>query len=546
MTKQRNWSRSVCNLLSRRDMIRAGALLIPATALVPTLFTRVSRAASSSTFAFYISTSGSDSNSGTLASPWAITAINTKQSVYAGARVGILPGTYDVSGLMGTFHSPALMINGGPNASTPTYIGTSSATGQYQVGTATLDAKGASGIYGGGTSNYCTVIGSAQGQSGGPGTPTNWGNWILDGLTVVGFSAWALQVGSYDGAGGQMPNTTIQNCTFANSNTAGTNVTGDHSGPFELYSYTNCTISNCMFSNNTNASSTDNSHFAGITCWGGVGTGASSGLTIQYCTFLNTCGIYGIYDVGVISGTTINNCYFDMSTTGGPGLSNIVAIQGFGNTGAGGLAASSFHHNICKGGWFMDGTSDNDAQDAWATAASYYNNTYDLAGGAAAAGTGFRFAEASGHSGIFTCYNNLCYDNGMTGSLEWGYNASNTDGFALCDYNIYGSKSFTTYGANGGQGTTQGLSLSTWKTAIGNREVHSSANSTNPFTNNGAYALAYQVQAGSPAYQAGRVGGVASGAVCNAGAWDGTVTQIGANLAAGLAVPKAPSLNTVS
>jgi hypothetical protein len=546
MTKQRNWSSRGCDSLSRRDMIRAGALLLPAAALVPTLFTRVSRAASSATFNYYISTSGNDSNPGTLASPWAITAINTKQNVYAGARVGILPGTYDVSGLMGRFHCPALMINGGPNASTPTYIGTSNSSGQYQIGTATLDAKGSSGIYGGGTSNYSTVIGSAAGQSGGPGTPAKWGNWTLDGIIVVGFSVWAAQVGSFDGAGGQMPNTSFLNCTFANGNATATNSSGIHSGPMELYSYTNCVVSNCMFSNNTNSGNTDSSHFAGITAWGGIGTGASSGLTIEYCTMLNTCGIYGIYDTGVISGTTINNCYFDMSTTGGTGLPNIIAIQGFGNTGAGGLAASSFHHNICKGGWFMDGTADNDSQDAWATAASYYNNTYDLAGGAASAGTGFRFVAASGHTGNFTCYNNLCYDNGMTGGAEWGYNASNTNGFALCDYNIYGSKAFTTYGANGSQSTTQGLSFSTWKAAIGNREAHSSTNSTNPFTKNGSYALGYKVQAGSPAYQAGRVGGVASGAVCNVGAWDGTVAQIGCNLAGGLVVPNAPTNLNVS
>ena len=57
---------------------------------------------SGTTFDYYVSTTGSDSNAGTLASPWAITAINTKQATYAGKRVGLLPGTYDVSGLMGT------------------------------------------------------------------------------------------------------------------------------------------------------------------------------------------------------------------------------------------------------------------------------------------------------------------------------------------------------------------------------------------------------------------------------------------------------------
>src|SRR5262249_29274500 len=47
-------------------------------------------------FDFYIDPSGSDLNDGSLAHPWAITALNTKQSTYAGLRVGLLNGTYDV------------------------------------------------------------------------------------------------------------------------------------------------------------------------------------------------------------------------------------------------------------------------------------------------------------------------------------------------------------------------------------------------------------------------------------------------------------------
>src|SRR5882724_10552131 len=70
---------------------------------------------SGATFDFYISPTGVNTNVGSLASPWAITAINTKQSAYAGKRLGILPGTYDVSGLMyfgsASGHSTALMIN---------------------------------------------------------------------------------------------------------------------------------------------------------------------------------------------------------------------------------------------------------------------------------------------------------------------------------------------------------------------------------------------------------------------------------------------------
>ena len=44
-------------------------------------------------FDYYIATTGSDTNPGTLASPWAITGINSKQATYAGKRLGIVAGT---------------------------------------------------------------------------------------------------------------------------------------------------------------------------------------------------------------------------------------------------------------------------------------------------------------------------------------------------------------------------------------------------------------------------------------------------------------------
>jgi hypothetical protein len=500
----------------------------------------LSQAGGGAMFDRYISTTGSDSNTGTLASPWAITAINTKQSAYAGLRLGILPGIYDVSGLMGTFHSPALMINGGPNSSALTYIGTSDSSGNYSPRTATLDAKGASGVFGGGNSNICTIIGSAAHDTTGPATPANWGNWTLDGLVIVGGSNWMVQVGSYDSTGGAQPNVVIKNCEIANSNSTNSPFAGTHYGPMELYQYTSCLISNCWFHDNVNNSSSPNNnatHFESITVWGGVsgGTSRSEGLTIELCTFgPNTPGVYGIYDTGIISGTTIRQCYFDMSSASnagtGVGVVNCTAILGFGQTSSDN--PSSIHNNIIRGGTAVDAFASS-TQDQWASAVACYNNTWDLADGAGAVPSppmGFRFYEASGHSGVFTNYNNLCYDNGFAGSMSYGYQASNVDGFALCDYNIYGTRNqFATAAANGGNSPTS-QTFTSWKTAIGGLETHSTTNATNPFTNVGIYALQYTTPSG-PAFQAGRVGGLSGGATVNVGAWDGIVTQIGCNFA---------------
>jgi hypothetical protein len=487
------------------------------------------------TFNYYISTTGSDSNAGTLASPWAITAINTKQSTYAGKRLGIIAGNYDISALMFSppsngNHGTVLNINGG-TAGSPTYIGSCATNGVYAQGVATIDAKGSSGFYGGNNANTSTMMGNSifyTGQKGGGPTPANWGNYTVDGLQFTGFSLWAFQVGSYDGSGGQTPNTAIQNCTFHDSNGVNAPWSGTHSGVIETYSYTTCLISNCWIYNCVN-SGPDNAHFASITSWGGIGTGSSTGLTIQLCTIVNTAGVYGIYDTGTISGTVIKQCYFDFSTYTGP---NPVAITGYGNTAAGGLAGSSFHNNIFRGGEAMDGIAEGPGQDQWATTAAYYNNTWDLDGGAAfpsGGGVGYRFLEASGHTAVFSSYNNLFYDRGST-KIGYGYQINNVDGFAVCDYNIYGGlNTFSTYAANAGSGpTTQ--TFAGWKTATG-KDANSTTNTTNPFTVNGTYALQYTVVTGSPAYQTGKVGGLSTGAAVNVGAWDGIVTQIGCNFA---------------
>ena len=523
----------------------ANELWVPAWARNPRGQVLPGGAAPGGPFDFYISPTGSNANTGTsIGSPWAITAINAKQSTYAGKRLGILPGTYDVSGLMGSFHSPALMINGGLTALAPTYIGTANSSGLYAQGTATLDAKGASGFFGGSNTTISTVMGQAQGQSGGPGTPANWGNWTVDGLIFIGFSAWAFQVGSYDGGGGQVPNTAIQNCTFANGN-GGNNVSvinnGLHSGPLELYQYNNCLVSNCWFhDNSTAAGAVDFQHFSAITVWGGItpGVSTSTGLTLQFNTIVNSGCIYGIPDTGVIGGTTLTGNYID-STNAASGTANpcTVALLGFANSAAAskGLAGSIFSNNIFRGGVPFDSFA-SEPGSSWSTTCKYFNNTWDLAGGAgfpSAGGiVGHRFFEPSGVSAVLSFYNNLMYDNGYAGTLSpYGYVVGNVDEFAVSDYNIWGTRNhWTTFSAGStSAGQTTRSTLATWGSAIGG-ETHSSTNATNPFTNVGIYAGQYTTPSG-PAFGTGRIGGVSGGAACNVGAWDGTIIKIGCSFA---------------
>lgn len=97
-------------------------------------------------FDFYISPTGSDTNLGTLASPWALTALNTKWSTYGGKKVGIIAGTYDLLTLAGgsyntgsnDYELAAFEIQGGTSGS-PTYIASCDANGNYSPRSAILD-----------------------------------------------------------------------------------------------------------------------------------------------------------------------------------------------------------------------------------------------------------------------------------------------------------------------------------------------------------------------------------------------------------------------
>ena len=474
-----------------------------------------------STFDFYISTSGSDSNPGTLASPWAITAINTKQSTYAGKRVGIIAGTYDVSSLMNsTFHTPVLNINGGPNSSTKTYIGSSDTNGFYKVRAATIDAKGSSGFYGGGNANISSIIGQGHETNLGP----NWGNWIIDGLKLTGFSLWAAHIGNYDGVGGAVPNAVIQNCEFTGgSGQNSTAASGVNLAPIVVYTSDNCTVTNNYLHDNFGW--TDNSHFSAMYIWG-LGAGHGVGLSVTYNTLVNTGNIHSKEATQLNS--TIAYNYIDMTSktpSGGPSQ-NSTGIFGFnadGNTGT----LTVIHHNIVLSYGNYISTENDTGQNGWYTPCRVYNNTFVDVGTNTSGAGGFTAYEMSAGLVPMSFYNNLYWDAGFAIG-GYGYAIAPTDEFSVLDYNIYGTGDKFNTVAAGGQNSTGATqrTFAAWKTSTGG-DAHSSTNSTNPFTNNGARALQYQISSGSPAYQTGHVGGTSGGALVNVGAWDGIVTQIG-------------------
>jgi hypothetical protein len=472
--------------------------------------------AQSVSFDYYIGPKGSDSNPGTLASPWSITAINSKQSIYAGKRVGMLDGYYNIASMMTTNRDvPALMINGGSAISSTVIAAVNARAVQ-------IDAYG-NGNYGGGTGNAaCAMIGTKS-------TVSNPNGYItIDGILFTGGCYLGIEMGNYSFTGPTLYGIVIQNCEFTNfNNTAQT--TGGNTAQICLNVCSGALLNNNYHHNNVGYTVNSGDHFSALYQW------HSSGTVIQYCTLIASGNLHG--KEGGNQGTTIRYCYID--TTNLSSGQNVAPIQGFdGATTAGLTQTSYFHHNILLA---LNGGMDLKAElgnGGWTTPLVVYNNTFISTAGF---GGGITFYEQLAGSRLLTFYNNLYYENGHAPS-SYGYVNSNSDAFALADYNIYGGHaqwSTAQVGAHDSTGTTYETSLSSWQGATG-VDAHSSS-AVVVFTSQGTMALQYKITSGI-ALLAGRVGGTSSGTPCNVGAWDGTSNIIG-YAGSPLVTPKQPVLS---
>jgi len=497
--------------------------MIPAGILLPAWLTANAQTASN-TFDYYVSTTGSDSNPGTLASPWAITSLSlyshTANNVAnckltGGKRVGIIAGTYDVSALMPTNDSSAgaLQLIGG-TSSASTYWASCDASGNYSPLAATLDAKGASGFYGGhngGPGNEAPVI-SHVGIY--PSTYAL-GYAIIDGIILTGFSYKGIRVGGLSSSDGPQITgpVTIQNCEF----TGGGHNPGDGLDNAAAVWMDGISgtwlVTNCLFYNNAPWSAGNANHLNAIV------VGYCQGGTIQYNTVINAGSIYGkSFGSGTTGtgdeGTILQNNYVDASmySSGSYGLEDFTGYPAPGLT-----QTAIFRNNIVLSTFnALSGySSTSNWPHGFTTPVQAYNNTFVISGGTA-------IQIGMSNSSAVTIYNNICTGSGTDVQLSGGT-------VAILDYNL-ASQSVSGGGSNDITGTP---------TFVGGTP-------TLP-------AQAYQLATGSAGKGAGRVGGTASGAAIDMGAWGGTdvntgqpISQIGCNLSAGAptptAVPNAPIL----
>lgn len=546
--------------ISRRELLRVGGLAVPASLLLPAWLTANAQSASAS-FDFYVSPSGSDSNPGTVGSPWAITSLMNRSvngnnlanfAKTTGKRIGFLPGTYNVSSQMQhDSHTGAIQINGG-TSSNPTYYGSSDSNGNYSLGTATISALTGGGLPGGGLSypDNGPILGHSD------GTPNATGNITIDGLKFTGYSYKAVRIGGQSSGDG--PTVTgsvlIKNCEFYGQfqqpgatmdNFASIWLDGfsPGAGPFS--------VTNNYFHNNAETGMpTGGEHLGAIFCFG------CASVSITYNTVIGGGSFWGKDKAN--QGNTIAYNYIDNSV-----FTNGTNVYGFNDwTGAyGGTSGltltSNFHHNIIITGGFGAGCRGAAVNENWETPVNIYNNTIVLVGGENGPYPAVWCAAQSTASRSIKIYNNI-----ITGAADgsgYGHVTTSPRGLAVCDYNGIPSNMSWRLVSDGATASNTVASYSSASEfasgvaasgGISGCESHSVVNSTPGFIGSGTLAQKYQLQSGSPFKGAGSTTGTPSGTACDIGAWANGTTQVGCNFSSppassGNPTPMAPVL-TVS
>lgn len=443
------------------------------------------------TFDYYISPTGSDANAGTLASPWAITSLqdtNSHNSTMAGKRIGLLPGTYDIHTLASGSHPadytyPVLDIPSG-SAGTPTYVGSSDASGYYSPRTATIYNVG------GQTTN------ASLGQN-----TTRTGNFTLDGivLNVTGLNCSGIAAnygGSVTNGPGTVAGITIKNCEVygLNGTTSGNNYA-------------------CITLQNADAPLITGNKLHDMTGWDPVHIHgylefACTNSVITYNTIYNAPGGTDMKS-GCAGQTIAYNYFYNLSNCAVRGLDG---AQGNPNSPSTGYTV---HHNVMDN-VFRIGVGD--LNSSRYQNISVYNNTlYDPS---VSGISGLNLVMAGGATCQF--YNNILYTPNATSGWSGGAWGPNSGGAALWDYNCYFASSYTNFWSL--YGGTVYSSLASWQGASGTPDTHS-------FTSNPSFVSAittgagvnqFKLAGGSPCAGTGQAG-------ATMGAWDGSVSQIGAN-----------------
>jgi hypothetical protein len=504
----KNRSKTGANSWSRRDVLSRGAGALCVLAL-PEFVTRKAFGQSTTTFDYYISPTGSDSNPGTQASPWAITSLqdtNSNNARMAGKKVGMIAGTYACSSMQSgstpnDYQHPVLNLPQGTSGAPTTLQSVSG------PGTVILDNSSSS------TAN--PLIGQ---------NPNLAGYWTLDGLTIKGNNSGAqafLVAGRYNtysytnSSAAAAFGVTVQNCEIYNLNITGP--VGSNFGGMIMQGTNGAVIANNYIHNVYKPSDPTHCH-----CYEEYGC---LGSQIHYNTFANSSG--GMDLKAGVSGADVAYNYFYNCTGSSGVVGAICGADGAEGNPNGPGTANVAHHNVFDscGAIHTCDVNNISSQNLY-----YYNNTiYDTRSGS-------NVVADLRSSAISEFYNNILVTTASTGGGNYGTLALSSGHWSNVSNNCY-----FLHSSSGGWG--QGAlynSLSTWQASSGSPEAHSLA--ANPvFTSAitpGTGSAQFKLGSGSPCLGTG-TGGV------NIGAWDGSVTQIGSNFSAAAQspTPAAPRLS---
>jgi len=481
-------------------------------------------------FQYFISSTGNDSNSGTSPSQaWAITSLATTGgnatnfALMAGASVGLIGGNYDVSGFSsgGQVGTAALLLKIPPGtAGNPTYIASCNSAGVYSPGLAVLNGAPTGGgtltpypiigmntQYGAGNVCYCTLDGIVVQNISNPSSTGQ----------VYGAISFYMSGNTVAGSGPQILNCQISNIT-GTAAAEGDNVLG-----ISLECVNGALVHNCLIHGMQNAQATHNA--ACIQLYSNINT------VIEYCTLYNAnTAIYDKYELnghGPNQGTIAryNYIYQMNGSDGGPftGWENAQATHPSSSTA---LTPYQIHHNIIDLGSQVKallqadlGTlyyPTNTTYQAVPSTVNCFNNTVSMAG-AINGGWVINEYQSSAPLGF---WNNVFISTASVGGL--GASTCAIANIGTMDYNCWAANSTWNNNPVGSQYTT----LATWQ-GVSGKDAHSIVGPPSFVGGAGNNPANFVPASNSPLLGKGRVGGVSTGTVCNMGAWDGTVTQIG-------------------
>lgn len=381
-------------------------------------------------FDFFIAPNGDDvTGSGSLASPWSITALKTKQTTYRTHKVGIIgdisgtqtPIQYGTaSGTQSTLFSllnavtdntPVLPIDGG-TVSNPTYIGSCDSTGAYKRGWAIIDCAQP------GTGTHPSTDGcQLMGQCGDSGTQVpHPDNLTIDGLTIRNFSFSGITVQS---ASAILTNVLIKNCELYGSNNAST-----ASNP-GCIRFDRCPaqVINCKFHDCSSTSGGFPPAYSGIMAY------TTQGLVVTNCTFYNMDGAVQQKDAN--QDATISYCYMDYGSFG------VVSGGTYGSYYEGMTASgrtTTIHHCIMLGPMNLQGGVPSNFSGNY----NFYNNTMHVVD----LSTPLFYWQQPNSGATFHAYNNVFTEQGgsWTNGGQYGVakaTGANTTLIPTWDYNYY-------------------------------------------------------------------------------------------------------------